>query len=410
MAQQDLLTGAAPNDNTGEFLRAAMVKIQANFSDIYGTSGNITEQIQDIVGAFVNSGTNSGVTVVYDDTANTLTFTLNDTQVVAAIDTALGQVNWKDDSWSTVTTTVATDRETVSINNGKLLIDGVNENGVIYKRTGTIGTGNHVDPVFETGRITGTGIGEPTWRILYRDSGSTNNEYLTEGLIFAVEPSGTVASVRRVVGSHFEGFIDGDTEPFFRLESIDLDPGVGVTPSVRLRMGPGGTTPNDVELIRRGANQLSLALGGSNKWTTFADGFQLESGITQNFVNTPSSPSPPPSGVLKIYNLNGVMVQLDNSGTETVLSNTATSGTGTNIPLNNPIGYFGNMTTPNSATTYTTTGTILGAWAKIRINAATQPSVTGATLISGDTFTASTDMYLFITYNGNIVEYYFRSI
>ncbi|SHJ45502.1 hypothetical protein [Aquimarina spongiae] len=223
--------------------------------------------------------------------------------------------------WEQTGTTTFTNQDLVSVNNGKLLIDGVNENAIVYKRTGTIGTGNHVDPVFETGRIVGTGIGEPTWRILYSDSGSDTNEYNSgESLIFAVEPSGTTASVRRKVGSHFEGFIDGQSEPFFRMESIDLDPGVGVTQSVRLRMGPGGTTANDVELIRRGANQLSLALGGSNKWTTFADGFQLESGITANYVNTPTTPSNPGTGVIKVYNKNGVLTQLDDTGTETSLA------------------------------------------------------------------------------------------
>lgn len=88
----------------------------------------------------------------------------------------------------------------------------------------------------------------------------------------------------------------------------------------------------------------------------------------------------------------------------------ATSGTSTAIPMDNPLGYYGNMATASTATSYTTTGTTLGAWAKVRINAATQPTVTGATLIAGAAFEANTDMYLVLSNNGQGVEYYFLKI
>jgi hypothetical protein len=86
------------------------------------------------------------------------------------------------------------------------------------------------------------------------------------------------------------------------------------------------------------------------------------------------------------------------------------SNTGNVISLATTGGNFMNMFSPNTNTSYTITGSTLGGWAKIRINASSQPSVTGATLISGSPFQASTDMYMYVAYNGNIAEYWFEEI
>lgn len=83
---------------------------------------------------------------------------------------------------------------------------------------------------------------------------------------------------------------------------------------------------------------------------------------------------------------------------------------GTNIVLDKVLGRYPASSTPNSATTYTTSGAVLGGWAQVLINAATQPTVTGATLISGSNFTPNTNMYLMIRYNGITTEYYFAKI
>jgi hypothetical protein len=89
----------------------------------------------------------------------------------------------------------------------------------------------------------------------------------------------------------------------------------------------------------------------------------------------------------------------------------ASSGTGTVISLTNPLGYYGDMTTANTATTYTTTGTTLGAFAVIRINAATQPTVDGSsTPLPGATFAVSTDMHMVIQYFGVTVQFYFIAL
>lgn len=83
--------------------------------------------------------------------------------------------------------------------------------------------------------------------------------------------------------------------------------------------------------------------------------------------------------------------------------------TGTEIPLGNTMGSY-RVSSASSSTTYTVAGSVLGGWAVVLINAATQPTITGATLITGSTFTSSTNMYMLVRYNGVTVEYYFAKI
>ena len=81
-------------------------------------------------------------------------------------------------------------------------------------------------------------------------------------------------------------------------------------------------------------------------------------------------------------------------------------GTGTALDLSGQ-GYYN---TSNSATTYTFTNGVVGGWARVLINAATEPAVTGATKITGADFEASTPMYMVVSYNGAAAEYYFLEI
>lgn len=80
------------------------------------------------------------------------------------------------------------------------------------------------------------------------------------------------------------------------------------------------------------------------------------------------------------------------------------------IPLDNPLGSFRVATASNVATYTLSTTKVIGAWAKILVNAATEPAVTGGTLIKGSDFEASTNMYLYVMYDGTKTEYYFAEI
>jgi hypothetical protein len=81
------------------------------------------------------------------------------------------------------------------------------------------------------------------------------------------------------------------------------------------------------------------------------------------------------------------------------------TGTGAaDIPLDGQ--YYGDMSSANTATAYTTDATKRkGGWAKILINAASLPTVDGdSTYEEGKTFAASTDMYLVIYHDGSTVK------
>jgi hypothetical protein len=89
---------------------------------------------------------------------------------------------------------------------------------------------------------------------------------------------------------------------------------------------------------------------------------------------------------------------------------TASVGTGTVLTLTNSGGYYYNMASANSTTTYTTSGTVVGAFACTLINAATEPTVTGGTKIKGSDFSADTDMHLWVQYFGTTVQYFFAEL
>ena len=80
------------------------------------------------------------------------------------------------------------------------------------------------------------------------------------------------------------------------------------------------------------------------------------------------------------------------------------------IDLTNVLGTYYDMGSANAATTYTTTGTTLGAFACVLINAASEPTVTGATNIKGSDFIISTDMHMWVQYFGTTVQYFFAEL
>lgn len=98
------------------------------------------------------------------------------------------------------------------------------------------------------------------------------------------------------------------------------------------------------------------------------------------------------------------------------IDNRAVTFTGTVIPLNNNIGSYQTIT-PNTATAYTlAVGSLLAGKAKVRINAISEPTLpaTHETLnvnkITGSTFTASTDMYLFVEREDGRIIYWFEIV
>ena len=89
---------------------------------------------------------------------------------------------------------------------------------------------------------------------------------------------------------------------------------------------------------------------------------------------------------------------------------TQTIDTGSKISLHNMLGNYCNMATANTTSPYSYNSEVLGGFARVLINRATEPSVTGATKIFGSTFLISTNMYLTVHYNGNRAEYWLEKI
>jgi len=84
MAYQGISTGTSPNDGTGDSLLTGAIKINSNFQEIYNAIGDgsnitfdpsvLTETIQDSIGAAINSGIQTGITVTYDDANDRINF------------------------------------------------------------------------------------------------------------------------------------------------------------------------------------------------------------------------------------------------------------------------------------------------------------------------------------------------
>jgi len=72
MAKQTINVGATPNDRSGDSLRSAFQKINANFTELYNLTGvtSLAELAQDYAAQMFLDGVHEGITVTYDDTTN----------------------------------------------------------------------------------------------------------------------------------------------------------------------------------------------------------------------------------------------------------------------------------------------------------------------------------------------------
>jgi hypothetical protein len=79
MAKQTINIGSSPNKGDGDPLRDAFDKINDNFTELYtltgGTTAELKELSQDYVSEMIVNATHSGISVAYNDTANTLALT-----------------------------------------------------------------------------------------------------------------------------------------------------------------------------------------------------------------------------------------------------------------------------------------------------------------------------------------------
>ena len=164
-------------------------------------------------------------------------------------------------------------------NSGDIVINAyntasTNERNLSFVRYGAVG--NTTNPKFQLGRVIAGGINVPEIRFMYSDL----NE--TERSVFEIENTGTIGSVKPCTsqtrtdcwGSHYEGFMIGDIQPVFRLQSNWLE------------FGPGGnTSAPDIRFTRAGTNSLALWTtnnsggGGANRLIVDGNGAVMVPGI-----------------------------------------------------------------------------------------------------------------------------------
>ena len=198
-----------------------------------------------------------------------------------------------------------------------------NEKALILSKEGTVGITEN--PKFSFGRIVNGGINEPKLRILFID----DEAYTSEITCFEVEPSGTAASVRSVIGSHYEGFLEGEEKPLFRIASFLKDG----NKSTRMEFGSGGNNETDIFLERWASWAFALVMGGSPKIIFYPDSILRQPGVVDAFQQTPigqvvATPNP---DVKKLFYREGKgLVELGGDGIEKPLVN---NNSGNFIPL-----------------------------------------------------------------------------
>lgn len=150
---------------------------------------------------------------------------------------------------------------------GNVLLKGSSEPAIRLQHDGVLGVAadSPVNPLFHMGRIQLGGDGSPNFRFLYQDDGP----FLDERLVFQFDSKGIVASAKPDRGSHFEGFINNQCEPLFRLNSY---------PDMRFELGEGALRPVDVVVSRSGPGTLSI-ISTTNAGTFDSECRVLSAGI-----------------------------------------------------------------------------------------------------------------------------------
>ena len=85
MAKQNILVGEVANDKTGDTLRNAFVKANANFTELYtltgGSAADLRELAQDYAAPLFNHASHTNITATYDDANNKILLTGSAAQV-----------------------------------------------------------------------------------------------------------------------------------------------------------------------------------------------------------------------------------------------------------------------------------------------------------------------------------------
>lgn len=173
-------------------------------------------------------------------------------------------------------------------------------------------------------------------------------------------------------------------------ELNDIKPNLGETPTTAYR-GDKGKTAFDHSQSAHAPTDAEKNVNAD--WNSSSGDSQI--------LNKPSlAPSNAEQNVQSDWNET-------NTGVDEYIKNkpsiapVAVADCGTAIPMDNILVTYCNMLSANSTTSYSLTGMVLGGYAEVLINAASEPTIGVATKIKGSDFQASTNMLLCIE-NKNI--------
>lgn len=164
----------------------------------------------------------------------------------------------------------------IHLADGNFFIEGGGETAFIMKRylvtPGTLsGTGVSTNPIFSFGRISEAGDDDPEMKFIF----TCDELYPVERVIMKVDRKGIIASVKYEEGSHFEGFVEGEVEPMFRLSSYN-----GAGRGMTLELGAGDGDVTDVFLRRLGAENFGILLGSDKKLDISATDTVISNNVT----------------------------------------------------------------------------------------------------------------------------------
>ena len=137
--QQNINIGTADNANDGDVLRAAFRKVRKMFAEIYGDADaenltdtetvpstsfdtHITEKIEDTVGAMFSGGTQTNVTVTYDDSDGTID--LNVSADITDVNAGAGMTGVNEGGGAATLNVIGGDGITVNADEVEATVDG----------------------------------------------------------------------------------------------------------------------------------------------------------------------------------------------------------------------------------------------------------------------------------------------
>lgn len=271
--------------------------------------------------------------------------------------------------------------------------------------------------------------------VITKNKGETNGSFMvmTENPVATLRPSRNIIFTHNISIGNPTGEDGKDGMYFINVENLTFNDNIleGTTNYVKLEKVINGTLNNNkidvysfAALLTDDCEDITVN-GGSIRNTKNGNGLIRISSDSSNYriINT------------VFYNSAGQLpIRLDGGSTEEpTLINVPRYNGGTFdkvlgeinrgptisdssvLYLDNRDGHLNSMNSARSSGAYFisggTSGGVPNGWSKTLINTGTEPTVdAGAVKIKGDTFIASTDMYLMVRDNGVRIEYYFIEI